>query len=679
MRVMLIFPPGWMPYAPYLALPRLTAYLRRQGHEVIQRDLNLEAYVTMLDPAFLQEALDDVQEKLESMPPGQKPPGQVVHPLRLVAAGGDHLVSEVEGLVDFYRSEAFFADPLRTARNTRLLNACLRLAVAPYYPAHLSLNELRLPYDASAGEIRRAIDNESVNFTRPLLRDHFLDSILEAQPDVVGISISCFQQVIPSLTLASLLKERRPDLHVVLGGNTATRIADALVRHADDYFELFDSLIVGEGELALQGLTEALAGRRSLDEVPGLVYRDAEGKIHHNPVELPDLNELPTPDFDGLPLDQYLSPELMLPLSTSRGCHWGKCAFCERDIAGETGYQFRKDELVIEDLRTLRDKYDTRYVEFNEDDVPVARLRRLAERMIEAHLDLEWFALGRLERAMTSETCQTLRQAGCRALLLGLESGSQRMLDLMDKGLTLEQAEKALHTSSQADIWNECYILIGFPGEGFGEFMQTVRFVGEHADDIHSVSVSAFYLTKYSAIARRPADFHIQTVEQPELEFLWSSAYLPESGLTSREATDMVNRFWWEMKRIYPNQEFRAALAWEPFYLFVSKRGADVVKDISLKQSFDETGWKERVLRLQPSTVIHSLDHKAVLYDMATGKRFSLKPAARQFLELCQTGMPVGQAIDEVAQAEGLALESAERMSFQVLKVIQQDGGIEWA
>ena len=672
MRLMLLFPPGWMPYAPYLALPRLTAYMRQKGYEVTQRDLNLETYLVALRPAFLQTSLEKVRERLKRIPQPHN------HPLQLIEAGGDYLISEAERLTRFIRSEEFLDDPIRAVRNVRLLNACLRLAVASSHPTRYSLNELQLPYGASASDIKRGIQDENANFTRAVMRDYFLDSVLDAQPDLVGISISCYQQIIPALTLAALIKERKPELHITLGGNTATRIADALVRHKDN-LDMFDSLVLGEGELALEGLAEAVGGQRKLEDVPGLVYRAPGGDIRSNPVELPDLNTLPTADFDGLPLDKYMAPQLMLPLVSSRGCHWGKCAFCERGIAGETVYQFRQDDLVIKDIRTLKEKYHTRYIEFNEDDIPPTRLLRLARKMLEANLDIEWFALGRLEKTLTPEVAQTLYQAGCRALMLGLESGSQRVLDLMEKGITLEQALAGLQSTSQAGIWNECFMIVGFPTENYHEFQESLDFIARHKELVHSISLNTFYLAKYAAMAQRPGDFHLRLIEQSGLEFLWSYSYMPDSGLTAREANDMNDRFWHELKRIYPNLGLRTALAWETFYLFISRHGADFVKKVALEHLFDEKGWEKRKIQVHPSVILQAIDGKmALLHDLAAGKRFALKPAAYRFLELCRTGITAEQAMQTIAQTEGLQPEVVKQLCLSVLKTLAAETSISW-
>lgn len=673
MRITLVFPSGWMPYAPYLALPRLTAYMRERGHEVIQRDLNLETFLTILQPDFLQKSRLKTQNQLTAMP------SQAEDSLHTLVAGGDYLVSQVEFLTDFVRSDAFYEDPIATVRNVRLLNACLRLGVAPYHPARYSFNELNLPYGATAHDVKQAIADEQVNFTLTVMRDYFLDSILDANPDLVGISISCYQQIIPALTLAALIKERSPAMYVVLGGNTATRIVDGLVRNADEFFGLFDSLIVGEGELALEGLTEALESKRKFKDVPGLVYRHSDGQIYQNPVELPDLNALPTADFDGLLLDKYLAPTLMLPVVTSRGCHWGKCVFCERGIAGETVYQFRKDDLVIQDIQTLKDKHQIGYVEFNEDDIPPKRLERIANKLLETNLNVKWFALGRLEKTLTASVAETLYRSGCRALMLGLESGNQRILDLMDKDITLAQAKEALRNCSEAGIWNECFIIVGFPTETYHEFQDSVDLVTEHKDIIHSVSVNTFYLAKYSAMAERPSDFQLQIVEQVGQDFLWSYNYMPESGLSMREASDATDRFWWEMKRVHPNLELRTALAWEPFYLFVTERGAEFVKSLSLVQLFDDKYWKTRRLRLRPSVTLQKIhDNLVVLNDLAAGKRFALKPSACKFLELCQAGLTVGQAIQQVAQMESLAPEMVEKLCRVVLEILTNEGSVQW-
>lgn len=675
MRVALLFPPGWIPYAPYAALPRLTAYLRQKGHDVVQRDLNLEMFDTMLRAEYLQASLDRLRQDLAYVPKSD------THPLWAVESQGDYLVSQVESLTDFVRSEAFYGDPITTVRSIQLLNACLRLAVAPNYPARCMLHgsDLMVTEGTSTDHIKQAIYDERVNFTRPLMREHFIESILETQPDLLGISCTAYAQIVTGLTLAQLVKERRPDTHIVLGGGSATRLADAFVRHWDRFSDVFDTIIVGEGELALEALVEALQGQRSFEQVPGLMYQLDDGSVCRNPVELPNLSALPTPDFDGLPLDKYLSPVLLLPIASSRGCHWAKCAFCDRGIGGETTYQFRKNELVIEDIRQLQAKYHTRYFDVVEEDMPPPRLEKLAHMILEAGLDIHWSAMERLDNRMTADLCETIHRAGCRMLHFGLESGTPRVLDLINKGISLEDAAQVLRNSAQAGIWNECFVIVGFPTEEPQEVQNTLDFIRNNRESIHAIESFPFYLSKYSLVAKRPEEFSVEIVEQSDdLAFMWCYDYVARRGMTMEETAEKIKEFWHELERIYPHQGLWGTLSWEHFFLYLSERGLDFIETANLRPVFGENGWQNRKVNLRRGVMARPTDKAVVFQDVATSKRYSLKPAAFRFLELCQTGVTVGEAIQTIAQQENLDPELVAESCLLVLKKLALEGSICW-
>jgi radical SAM superfamily enzyme YgiQ (UPF0313 family) len=115
---------------------------------------------------------------------------------------------------------------------------------------------------------------------------------------------------------------------VVVGGHIITALSDVLKKYNELFDHFFDSAVLNEGERPLLKLVENISQGKALDDVPNLIYSD-NGKIRANDIMLPEhINSLPTPCFDGLPFDLYLNPEIVLPISSSRGCYWGKCAFC---------------------------------------------------------------------------------------------------------------------------------------------------------------------------------------------------------------------------------------------------------------------------------------------------------------------------------------------------------------
>src|SRR5262249_29709224 len=148
--------------------------------------------------------------------------------------------------------------------------------------------------------------------------ERVLPELERDRPDLVAISILNAQQVIPGLTLARLLKERGH--FVVVGGTLYSKFVPQLLERPAFFTHFCDGLFAYEGETALLALVEQLRGGRDFAAVPNLLFLDARGRPTMGRYHVEDVNTLPTPDFDGLPLDQYLAPAPVLPILTGKGC-----------------------------------------------------------------------------------------------------------------------------------------------------------------------------------------------------------------------------------------------------------------------------------------------------------------------------------------------------------------------
>jgi anaerobic magnesium-protoporphyrin IX monomethyl ester cyclase len=331
---MLFFPPHWEPMMPHLALPSLTAYLRSRGVEVIQRDLNAEVFDQVLSSRHLRMVANQLRRERKRVARKRLSDAATKAYTELLDWGQEHgkeLARDVDGAKETMRSERFF-DPQPSLQAFLTLVKGLWLASAPYYPSELHFagySSASPPYVSRA--IRAAVRDRDLNVFRNLLQVSVLPQIRREQPDLVGISLTSADQVIAGFTLASLIKEAGLPTHVVLGGKMVTCWRDQLPRAAV-LWDLFDSAVVCEGEVALLRLVEALDRGQDLSSVPNLMYRapnspQDEPQICVNEVKTPEPTEaLPVPDFDGLPLDLYLSPVRVLPVSASRGCYWGPSA-----------------------------------------------------------------------------------------------------------------------------------------------------------------------------------------------------------------------------------------------------------------------------------------------------------------------------------------------------------------
>ena len=166
---------------------------------------------------------------------------------------------------------------------------------------------------------------------------------------------------------------------MVVGGNVITRLQEELPKHERFFTEVFDSAILYEGEHALLWLIEALNGQRDMASVPNLMYRDADGVQQNKEIYTEKTTALPLPDFDGFPLDHYFVPERIIPYLATRGCYWGRCTFCDHGQGYFDQYRGMTAQLVVEQVKALRDKYQCRHFLFSDESYPPALFKKVSQ------------------------------------------------------------------------------------------------------------------------------------------------------------------------------------------------------------------------------------------------------------------------------------------------------------
>jgi len=545
-KAMLLFPPHWEPMMPHLALPSLTAYLRSHGVEVIQRDINIEVFDRVLSRGHLTVLLRQLRRKRRLM--GRKGQGTPLMRARVQAMDwalerGWEIAADVDWAKEIIRSERFF-EPELSLRAFFTLTEGLRLASVPFFPSalHLTGYDSAYPPDSSQA-ILSAVQDRDLNLFRALFERTILPQIRRERPDLVGISLTSAHQVIAGFTLASLIKEAGVRAHITLGGKMITCWRD-LLPHREGLWKLFDSAILFEGEVALLRLIEALERGEDLASVPNLIYRDGP-RIRVNALKPPEpADALPIPDFEGLPLDRYLAPLRVLPVAASRGCYWGRCAFCNVGYGESLHFSERRAERVAEEMMALAEAYNARHFFFADEALSPRMLKFLSVQLIEAGADFNWTCCARFEPGISAELLRQMRRAGCRMVLYGLESGSQRVLDWMDKGIRIETARRILKEGAEAGIWNHAFIFFGFPGETEEEAWETVRFFNANRGIIHSACTGTFLLERYAGVADEAAGYGVsRLISRPERDLAYYYDYEVSSGVSSARAEEIEDQF----------------------------------------------------------------------------------------------------------------------------------------
>jgi radical SAM superfamily enzyme YgiQ (UPF0313 family) len=591
MLTKLLFPPQWSPTQPYLSLPSLTAFLRANKCDVEQADLNVTFYDDLLSRKSIREYYEKAYMKLQELESGQELSTEIHHKYAILSSSvlfGEYIINEVENAKNILRDRNAFYEIDELFRAFKILELGLKLASSAYYPSNLTFQSYEMSYSVrSSKAVLQAISDREQNIFIDYFKKNTLPKVHENNPGLVGISIINTSQLIPGLTLAKLIKEAAPDIHVNIGGSIFTRLVNELSSN-QDLFSVFDSVIVHEGETALLGLIKHLEGKADIKDIPNLIYKEgSEIKVNKISPEGEDINALPTPVFDGFPLDKYLSPELIIPVLSSRGCYWGRCTFCDHSFGYSGRYRPRNVELLYNDISSLKAKHKTDFFTFQDEGLSPKLISALSDRIIKNNLGISWLADSRFESVLSPESFNKISEAGCKMLYLGLESANERVLGCMDKGIKMDNVIDICRYSTNAGIWNHLFLIFGFPTETQEEAKETMDFILQNNDVIRSVAFGSFQLTKHSKVYENPALFDVKNIMQEggiDIS-LWYD-YAVGSGMSKRETGEFIQQFYSELSARYRDFPIWGNLDREHLFLYIShykvarNKAADLTEQI---------------------------------------------------------------------------------------------------
>ncbi len=548
MQVSLVFPPSWIPSQPFLSLPSLQGFLKNMGVENVSiRDLNIEIMDELLSSEKVERTHAIIEERMRK---GTKAIGSEENREDVYSRlnwareviEGENMVHNVEWAKTTLKSQGFY-ELDDYVECWKIIDRWLQAFGMLYYPSEISIADNSMRYSVySSEDVLRAVDDKYENPYLALFNEHIIDSMIQENLDLVGISVTATSQVIPAFTLARLLKVKNRNIHVTMGGSVFTKLIDNLQSN-HILFDLVDSFIVFEGEHALLGLIEQLEGKKDFSKVPNLVYKE-DNRIHVNqPFHIEDINSLPTPDYDGFPLDRYLSPKRVLPLQGSRGCYWRKCTFCNLHV-DNLKFRLRNLDLVLEDMDRLQEKYGAEYLFFSDECMPVKQLDNMCSRLIVKGNDVKWMAGVRFDKGLTKDILSKAREAGCLKMVFGLESSNKRILSLMDKGIETEITKNIIDYCDETGIAVHMYVIVGFPSETREEAMETLDFVISNEKFLKSKGASClaclFELEKHAPILRDPGKYGLTKIGHPKQDDL-SLGYFYETnrGMTPEESGEV--------------------------------------------------------------------------------------------------------------------------------------------
>jgi|CXWL01.1.fsa_nt_gi hypothetical protein len=570
-KISLLFPPTWHPSQPYLSIPSLTGFLAQAGiKNVSQKDLGIELLDALVTKSYgieVYSKLTDLQKQLERNRTGETGHGSEEHYTRVVESleRFSYLIDDIEPAKASLRSEEFY-DQERYRECLFLIDKWLEVVSSLYFPTRMTVvdNQFTNYSLYSSKDLMKVIRDDTQNPYIDLLKQLCLPAILSEQPDLIGISITATSQIVPGLTLCRLIKEAAPGVHVTIGGSIFTRLVDNL-RRCPWLFDLADDFVVFEGETALLELVNQMSGRREFQKVPNLIFRQ-NGKITVNqPFYSENINALPAPNYDGFPLDKYLSPKTVLPVQFSRGCYYKDCAFCALTLDHQN-FRQKEPAKTVAELELLSSKYQTPYFFFTDECFALSPTKRLCQSLVDKQLNLKWTCEMRFEKNLSRELLTLMRDAGCLKIVFGLESFNQRVMDFMKKGIAQENVRRITQDCLDLGIAIHCYVIVGFPTETEAEAMDTANFIVDnerlHSSYGFSCQPCLFDLEKEAPIMSDPGSYGIRRIMRPASEDLsLGFFYEVQSGMTPEESERLYQYIYEKISGVVCELPFNYSMA----------------------------------------------------------------------------------------------------------------------
>ncbi len=565
MHTLLLSPPIGCLTHPSLSLPSLTASLRSNGHYVEQCDMGIRVIDRMLSATYLSSLHRSNLEKEQSLQRKTRTEKERVH-LRLLKAANlfsPDVIARIEDAKAALRSQDRFYQPAEYRSATNAVRRALEIISAASFPTKVSFN------DVSFG---KRISLQRINeLTTDRLRNPFLDQLslllpdvlAGSKPDVVGISATYYPQLVTGYSLARLIRAILPDAHIVMGGSALTS-AEQRLRSDPLAFDWVDSYVFGEGETALNHLLAMIESDFSISNPYSKLFRKTDTArsapvrvAYENGPEREDFSSLPTPDYDGLDLQDYLSPEPVLLLSNARGCYHRKCAFCNVSLAFNSGFQQRSLDALQRDIHSLQKRHGARFFFFADDCVPPSRCREIADvSAAPQSTPFFWQTEVRFEKQFDRELFKGLAQGGCLQLIFGNESGNQRTLDRMCKGTDVQRNRNLIRLASEEGIAVHLQNFLGFPGETIEEGNDTIELMLELREYVASFALGTFHVSEYSPVHQAPDSFGVRRLRRvrktdliPHFSFS-TDCGTPRGTVESRHAAALKR-----LNRVFPFQD----------------------------------------------------------------------------------------------------------------------------
>jgi radical SAM superfamily enzyme YgiQ (UPF0313 family) len=343
-------------------------------------------------------------------------------------------------------------------------------------------------------------------------------------PDVLLLSVPFPGAVYASLRIAQAVKARQPQIRIVLGGGYVNTELREL--REPRLFDFVDFVCVDSGETPLLALLEHIEGKRSAARLVRTFIREPGGKVQYQ--QFPDVevsfNDVGTPTWDGLPIEQYLSLLDMLnpmhrlwsdgrwnKLTVAHGCYWKKCSFCDVSLDYISRFEAANAAELVNRVQAIVKETGQTGFHFVDEAAPPKALKAFAQELKAREVTISWWGNIRFEKTFSPALCQMLADSGCIAVSGGLEVASDRILKLMNKGVSVAQVAQVTRAFTQAGVLVHAYLMYGFPTQTIQDTVDALEYVRQLflEDCIQSGFFHRFTCTVHSPVGKDPQAYGI--------------------------------------------------------------------------------------------------------------------------------------------------------------------------
>ena len=552
---LLLTPPFTQLNTPYPATAYLKGFLNTRGLPSVQADLGMEVTLAIFSQQGLAQAFHIAQAAPEPSINARRILALAPRYLATITPAISFLQGKNSALAHLICGRAFLPEASRFAQAGELDHAFGTMGLQDHarHLATLYLEDLadfisecvdphfgfsryaeKLGRSANTFDELYAALNEPLSFTDCILTNILQQKLEATQPKLVAVSVPFPGNLLSAFRCAQWIRQHWPGVRVAMGGgfaNTELRtLADPRV------LDFFHYITLDDGEAPIEQLIRHVAGEVGEEALKRTFLLKAGGVHFIDNSDCKDYRQgqVGTPDYEGLHLDNYISAiEVTNPmhalwtagqwlkLTMAHGCYWGKCTFCDVSLDYIGRYEPLTAGILADRMEELMRQTGRNGFHFVDEAAPPALMRELAIEILRRGLTVSWWANIRFEKAFTRDLCVLLKASGCIAVSGGLEVAGDRLLALINKGITVAQVARVMRHFHEAGILVHAYLMYGFPTQTAQETIDSMEMVRQlfAAGVLSSGFWHRFAMTAHSPVGLAPKDFQVKALPAANITF----------------------------------------------------------------------------------------------------------------------------------------------------------------